>query len=96
MKRKKKLRRVSQEGRSSRMYSGFEEEISETKDGKVAADKIGVDEGATMLQEVLTEAGIAAKMGLQRSREARAGQRDSIDHCVQSNETRNVLTCIVT
>jgi hypothetical protein len=71
MESRKKLGRVSQEGRAE-FVRALKRQSLKLKMEKVAADEIGVDEGAAMLQEVLTDAGIAA-FGV--AKEQRGGPR---------------------
>jgi hypothetical protein len=72
-KRMKKLGRVTQEGRTE-FVRVLKKQSLKQKMEKVAADEIGVEEGAALLQEVLTEAGIAT-FGVAKERRGESGAR---------------------
>jgi exonuclease III len=74
MERRKKLRRVTQEERAE-FVRVLRKQSLKRKMEKVAAGEIGVDEGATLLQEVLIEAEIAA-FGVAKEQRGESGARE--------------------
>jgi hypothetical protein len=73
METRKKLGRVTQEKRAE-FVRVLRKQSLKRKMEKVAADEIGVEKGAALLQEVLTEAGIAA-FGVAKEQRDESGAR---------------------
>jgi hypothetical protein len=73
MERRKKLGRVTQEGRAE-FVRVLKKQSLKRKMEKVAALEIGVEEGAALLQKVLSEAGIAV-FGVAKEQRDESGAR---------------------
>jgi hypothetical protein len=73
MERRKKLGRVSQERKVEFVWVLRKQSLKRKMD-EVAADEIGVEEGAALLQEMLTKAGIAA-FGVAKEQRDESGTR---------------------